>query len=620
MNTDEERNDRAEGEHKKRKADTKSFLCAFCVVFALLASRTAYATDYGDISVKVESVTQSHSSSGYDEYRVTIINHSAVKSHRVMVEMRDGSYGDTVDGIRRTVEIAPSSSATVSLFKPQGSAGSGWLVTIDGTRQEEAVTIDASRTSAWISHSQNAYYLLVSRDIEKSGLMSEAAVVEGFKNASGENEVSYLAYKSPMSEWSANWLGYSGFDAVVITGGELREAPDAVRSALWRYVECGGSLLVIGELEIPKQWQSRRISIIEAEDEGDETKKISISLPKTARSYAIGFGQVAMIEADGVKSILPAQWQAIRLGWKGSRPSGKIYYDIAGINRDFPVVERIGIPVRGLFVLMLAFVVVIGPLNLFWLARRRKKIWMLWTVPAIAAITCLAVAGFALFGEGVSATSRVEALTILDESSHRATTIGWTAFYSPITPSDGLHFSYDTELMPLAPETWKYRGGGGGRTIDFSNDQHLDSGWITARVPAYFRFRRSETRRERLTIRQAEKDSISVVNGLGADIQSLWVADRNGEIHMAINIQAGAQAKLSLTGSRAAGDDLREPLGDNDWLGKMKYIEQNAGQYLMPGCYLAVLDSSPFVEEGLKDVKTRKARTLVYGISVEVER
>jgi hypothetical protein len=569
---------------------------------------SAYATDYGDISVKVESVTEAHSSSGYDEYRATIINRSTAKAHRVTVEMQGGSYTEVVDAIRRTVEVAPSAAVTISLFKPQGSAGSGWLVTIDGTRQEEAVTIDASRTSAWISHSENTFYLLVSRNVEKSGLMSDAAVVEGFKNASGENEVAYLAYKSPMNEWSANWLGYSGFDGVVITAEELREAPDGVRSALLRYVECGGSLLTLGAWEIPQQWQARRGVISGSSD---------VSL------YFVGFGQVVVIDAARMRQVLPAHWRDIKLGWKGSRPAEKTYYDVAEINRDFPVVERIGIPVRGLFVLMLAFVVVIGPVNLIWLARRRKKIWMLWTVPAIALVTCLAVAGFALFGEGVSATSRVEAFTILDGSSHRATTIGWTAFYAPITPSEGLHFGHDTELIPAIPESWKYRGGGyGDRRIDFSNDQHLDSGWITARVPAYFRFRKSETRRERLTVRQAGKDSISVVNGLGADIQKLWVADRSGKIYAAADIKAGAQATFGFFNLQAIGGavGLRAIFGDNDWPGKMKLVEQNVASYLMPGCYLAVLEASPFVEEGLKDVKTRKARMLVYGVSAEAER
>lgn len=629
MNADEGRNGKAEGEHKKRKTGakiTKSFLCAFCVVFVFLVVPTVYATDYSDVSVKIESVTEAHSSSGYDEYRATIINRSPAKSHRVTVEMYGGSYTGIVGAIRRTVEVAPSAAVTVSLFYPQSSAGSGWLVTIDGTRQEEVAPIDTSRTSAWISHSQNTYYLIVSRNVEKSGLMSDAAVVEGFKSASGEDEVAYLAYKSPMKEWSANWLGYSGFDAVIVTAEELREAPEGVRSALWRYVECGGLLLVIGMLEIPKQWQSRRVGIIEAEDESDETKKIALSLSKEAQSYAVGFGQVIMIEADGVKRIIPAQWEAIKLGWKGSRPTGKNYYDIADINREFSVVDRIGIPVRGLFVLMLAFVVVIGPINLIWLARRRKKIWMLWTVPAIALVTCLAVAGFALLGEGVSATSRVEALTILDESSHRATTIGWMAFYSPITPGEGLHFGYDTELIPAMPESWKYRGGGyGDRRIDFSNNQHLDAGWITARVPVYFRFRKNETRRERLTVRQAgptEKDSISLVNGLGADIQKLWFADRGGKIHGVTDVSAGAQANLKLMNLQAAGEGvgLREIFGADDWLAKMALAEQNPERYLTPGAYLAVIEASPFVEEGLKDVRTRKARTLVYGISAEAER
>ena len=577
------------------------FLCA------LLMVASAYATDYGDISVKVESVTEAHSSSGYDEYRVTVINRSPTKSHRVTVEMRGGAYGDIVSEVRRAVESAPSSAATVSLFKPQSFGAVEWLVSIDGERQDEAIEVDASRTSAWISHSQNAFYALSSRDVEKIGLMNDPAVVEGFKGASGENEVAYLAYKSPMSEWSGNWLGYSGFDAVVITAEELREAPEAARSALWRYVECGGAMVVIGHMEIPKPWQARRVAFSGTND---------VTL------YYVGFGQTVLIDAAKVKQITPSHWSDIKLGWKGSRLSGKSYYDIADINNDFPVVERIGVPVRGLFVLMLAFVVVIGPVNLFWLARRRKKIWMLWTVPAIALVTCIAVAGFALFGEGVSATSRVDAFTILDESSHRATTIGWTAFYSPITPGEGLHFSHDAELSPVLPEARRYRGVGGNRTIDYSNDQHLDSGWITARVPAYFKFRKSETRRERLTIRQSGNDSISVVNGLGADIRELWLADRNGGVYSAKEIRAGAEAKLSLTNFKLVENPaaLRELFADGDWPGKMKAIEQSPRQYLAPGRYLAALDASPFVEEGLKDVKTRKIHTLVYGVSAEAER
>ncbi|HKE05467.1 MAG TPA: hypothetical protein VKE91_15520, partial [Blastocatellia bacterium] len=585
------------------------------LLLAPLMAASAYATDYGEISVKVEAVTEAHSSSGYDEYRVTVINRSPAKSHRVTVEMRGGGYGAMDSEVRRAITAAPSSAVTVSMFKPVGGGAGAWFVSIDGKRQDEAIEIDASRTSAWISHSQNIFFALSSRDVEKLGLMNDPAVVEGFKSGSGESDVAYLAYKSPISEWSGNWLGYSGFDAVALTAEEMREAPEAVRSALWRYAECGGSLLIIGAWEIPKQWQSRRVSIYEMENEGDASKKLTLKLSSKTQSYHIGFGQVTMIDAASVKSVLPAQWQAIKLGWKGSRPAQKSYYDIANINNDFPVTEQIGIPVRGLFVLMLMFVVVIGPVNLIWLARRRKKLWMLWTMPAIALVTSLAVTGFALFSEGFSATSRTEAFTILDESSHRASTIGWTAFYAPITPSGGLHFSYDTELTPVTPQLLIYyrSGGGGDRTIDLSNDQHLDSGWVTARVPAYFKFRESETRRERLTIRQSGDDSISVVNGLGADVRQLWLAGRNGRIYSAREVRAGAETKLSLTNLGIANDEagLRELFTNGDWLGGMKAVEQNPQRYLMPGCYLAAIDASPFVEEGLKNVDTRKGRAWV---------
>jgi hypothetical protein len=590
---------------------------------ALLTAASAYATDYNDVSVKVETVTEAHSPSGYDEYRVTVTNRSLAKPHRVTVAMYGNSYIDNFSEARRSVEVAPSSTATVSVFKPV-SGGGVWRVTIDGERQSEAVNVDASRTSAWVSTSQNAFYLLSSRDVEKMGLMNEASALEGFKNASGEREVAYLSYKSPTSEWSGNWVGYSGFDAVALTAEELREAPDAVRSALWRFAECGGSLLIIGAWEIPPQWRSRRLNSLEVEIGADRSvtrKEVPPALSDTAQTYNVGFGQVTMIAAAGVKNLLPAQWRGIKQSWENSRPADEHYYDIVGINKDFPVVEQIGIPVRGLFVLMLAFVVVIGPVNLIWLARRRKKIWMLWTVPVIALVACLAVTGFALLGEGVSATSRAQSFTILDESSHRATTIGWTAFYAPIAPREGLHFGYDTELAPVTPEAWRYRGGGGDRTIDFSNDQHLDSGWITARVPAYFKFRKSETRRERLTIRRLG-DSISVVNGLGADINALWVADRDGKIYSAKEIRAGAETKLGPTGFGIDENKLhlRWLFTTGNWLGMMDATVGVPQRYLAPGCYLAALDRSPFVEEGLKGVETRKGRALVYGVGAGEER
>jgi hypothetical protein len=286
-------------------------------------------------------------------------------------------------------------------------------------------------------------------------------------------------------------------------------------------------------------------------------------------------------------------------------------------NRMFPVVADIGIPVRGLFVLMLLFTLLIGPINLYVLALQKRRIWMLWTVPVISLLTCASVFGYMLLAEGWQGYVRTEGLTILDESAHRATTIGWTAFYSPMTPGDGLHFSYDTELVPQIMEEPYRRSGGTARTLDWTSDQHLASGWVSARIPAHFVLRKSEVRRERVTVSRARDGTLTMVNGLGAEISQFWFADQQGRIHSAQHVPPGSQVALRSTGEELEADARPENLRQlyaGDWSFQIHQPGRNPQSYLRPGCYVAVLEATPFIEEGLTKVKTRKCRSVVYGI------
>src|SRR5207244_58111 len=141
-------------------------------------------------------------------------------------------------------------------------------------------------------------------------------------------------------------------------------------------------------------------------------------------------------------------WLALMESWKKSATAFEKVRDVGDANSTFPIVEDIGIPLTGLTIIMITFAMLIGPVNFFLLSRMKRLIWIPWTIPAIALVTCVAVFGYATFGEGWGGHSRTETLTILDEHSHRATTIGWTGFYTPLTPGDGLHFNSETELIP----------------------------------------------------------------------------------------------------------------------------------------------------------------------------
>jgi hypothetical protein len=290
-------------------------------------------------------------------------------------------------------------------------------------------------------------------------------------------------------------------------------------------------------------------------------------------------------------------------------------------NRLFPVVKNVSIPVRGLFVLMILFVLVIGPVNLYVLGRKKRKIWLLWTVPAISFVTCIFVFGYMIVVEGWSGHARTEGVTILDEVSHRATTIGWAGYYSPLTPGDGLHFDSITELTPQLFEEHEYyrRQSSSTRTLDWTNDQHLASGWVSARIPAHFALRKSETRRERVTVRRGKGGSLTMVNALGADIERFWLADKAGKIYTAANIPAGGEALLAHQedSARAGGsvETLRTLLG-TEWVEHYKRVTDRPAEYLRPGCYLAALESSPFIEDALKG-SHRQGRAAIYGIMRE---
>ena len=155
------------------------------------------------------------------------------------------------------------------------------------------------------------------------------------------------------------------------------------------------------------------------------------------------------------------------------------------------------------------------------------------------------------------------------------------------------------------------------RTIDWTHDQHFASGWVSARVPAHFTLRKSESRRERLPVRSAADWALVAVNGLGARVAELYVADRDGRIHRAAGIAPGAEVRLEpASGLRAEGspEDLREAAHAASALGLCKMTRTNPTGHLRPGMYAAVLDGTPFVEEPLRGARPRHCRSVVLGI------
>jgi hypothetical protein len=571
---------------------------------------------FGDIFISAEPLpmtTFSGSSNevghGYVEYRFTLRNQSATDTHRVTLTIpkRQGyAQGPYLRLLSRSVEVGPNATVVASLLQPDLtiSSGGGMVVMIDG---EEAGEINVNLHQNRGRHTMPFYGgtpSMLQQVLTGEGLLfrlnNTLARTPGVPMGIMGAGRSLKEPPVPPARWSSTWLAYTSYDGIVLQGGELDKAPPPVREALWSYVESGGSLTVLGKARLPESWQARQ----------EQKNGLTCYFP--------GLGECLVSSDEKVEMLSPEQVHRMIRSWDESARPWMRMQTVSDANRSFPVVEDLTIPVFGLFVLMLLFAIGIGPVNLYVLTRKKRRIWMLWTVPAIALVTCLAVLGYMVVSEGWRGHTRVEGLTILDEASHRASTIGWIGFYTPVAPSAGLHFSADTELTPqLGSDRYSYRRTAAARTLDWTKDQHLASGWVTARVPAYFKVRKSESRRERVGLHREKDGSLTAVNLLGTDISQLWLADRDGKLYGAGRIPAGGKAALAVKGTVAGTPAALRAAYNQDWLGLYGKLTARPGDYLMPGSYLAALQTTPFLEEAMPGASAHNSRALVVGIMKE---
>ena len=425
------------------------------------------------------------------------------------------------------------------------------------------------------------------------------------------DSVESLRAESPVSEWSENWLAYSPFDAVVLNSADLSSMSPAVLGALGDYLSAGGNVVLSGHADLPAAWHpSRKKSL------------------RDGVEYDVGFGDCFVFNSENSATLDPKSIQALRdIVRDSARYWQTLPNDSSAANAVLPVVESLKIPVRGIVVIMLAFVIIIGPVNIIWLNRRKRRTWMLWTVPAISFATTLIVFAYSLLREGITPDTRIAGLTMIDQTSHRVATIGGTAFYCPLTPSGGLHFDFGTEATPLVQIGY---GSGTSREVDLTQSQHFSRGWVSARVPAFFHLRKSETRRERIQIIN-ENGKLQIVNGLGAPIKSIWVAFPTKpmphvadglDFYHADNVAAGQKAglipiELHPSPLFSGAEGMLRDITFSAKMDSLDSLANTAAGSLLSNSYLAVLDGNPFIENALgsaASAKRTKSSAVVFGI------
>jgi hypothetical protein len=599
----------------------------------------------GDVEVDVQPPpslsTRSGDESfhGYIEYRVQLRNHA--KQDRVVhlqIPSSRGYRGEggTVDS--RTVQIAGEQEAIVSLFQSPMEGNGSMEVGVDGVSESKTMAVGGSIMPGYRGGPVwgEKPTVLLSRAVPQDFHEAPAPEVHtpGVLPSPGDlsepvptppspmperSKFTFLRSELPASQWTPNWLGYSCYDVVLLTAKEAEQLPAESQLALRRFLECGGTLLVHGR-KVPAPFSQNAV----ADGHG---------------GYSVGLGYaVASGEENGEppKGYPAGNWEKDRLLLDSLLPSLRSMPYQKPTDSHNLLVAVAKVPVGGMFALVLLFAVGIGPVNVWLLSRYKRRIWLWWNVPAISLLTCLAVFGYSVFSEGWSGQGKIASMTLLDQRTHRATTFGYASYFCPLTPSSGPRFSAETEVALLDDEQDRYRRtreAPEARYVDWSSDQHLVSGWVRARVPAYFQFRKNEDRRERL-IFAASGDAPKVVNALGADIERLYWADASGRVFEGHDIAAGAEKPLKAgshpegtrreagSTSLSSGSPLLNPhrfLIDPNRLGMLDRwnTDNDPSHLLIPGSYIAFLKKSPFVEARLDAARSEDTVAIVCGICAD---
>jgi hypothetical protein len=546
-----------------RWSKSAAMIVLLTTVVSLAFAIPSFATTFGDIEIAPRKEFGAPQTGHYFEQRFGIANRSArSRAVRITIDSRYPRGGTT--RASRTVQIPPRSESVVVIpflvvgyYTPIEAT-----IAIDGREQADKVLLE--QMSAW-EESSNPNVLL-SRSVRY------------------ERQPAMVDIQRPEiapQEWSASWIQYSRFAAVAVTGADWAQFPPAVQNAIYRWTFAGGTLMFV--------------------DRPDPMPVVSAR--STDGRY--GVGRILVFD-DGV---FEEGRIAKILQWRGNDAS--LFNLAAG---HLPLLENDSLPLRVLYLALILFAIAAGPLSLFLLAKKDRRMWIFGTLPLFAIATSVLLVAATFASEGWVRIQRSHAITYLDETLSQAVTIGITGFYSTVSPRGEIRFAADTELRANTD----YRSPINGDTA-WDDGQRLFGGWVGTRVPTYFATRRSEPRRERLPLHFGAAGP-SAVNGLGARIERVWVADANGEVFEAQGIDPGRAFPLVRSTKHPKIDLLAEKpiqrmLHAEMWMNALSNAPDDPTFILQPGTYVAILRDSPFIEAAMDRPTTMDRRGIVFGVS-----
>ncbi|NCB37438.1 MAG: hypothetical protein EOM80_01605 [Erysipelotrichia bacterium] len=563
----------------------KRLFCLSLLILLMISGSvgSAQTLDYDGLRFTLLPDLASKNYSGYVFVRVLIANASGRERNlRIFIK---SDYSRDIEEVSRKFSVSSGGVREEALFLPISDFSSAGLrVEVDGVLLRDTL-------SKYFRSYRNYY-------TKKQALVDSAIARTDFDAAFAGTgaktgfELEMNQFEGSLSQLYRNWLGYSQFDALIFYADTIRQMPDTVRSAVYDYVRAGGFLLSIGDVDLPADFY-----------------KCNAPDNSATPCYAGGFGRVAILGEELFKQAAAGGEQSFVIA----------NFFSTAIFRNDPALKFVDdeietVSARWLMAIIYLFAFLIGPVNVFVLHRIRRKIWVFFTVPFASLLCCSFIYTYYVIYESSTFKIKRQSLTLLDERENRAITLANYAVFSSRSRPEGFHYDMNTEVYPITKDD--YRSNDAGRYIFLDEDQHFADGWIKPKVPRYMHIRSIQNRRERVQLLKTAA-GYDLVNGLGEDIQEIWLLTRDNICWKASFAKAGEKTQMQQVGVGMPVVRSFAAIYDDKWFNCLESLKRHPQDFLSSGTYIARLKASPFLKQAIETAAETTDEAYVIGILKE---
>jgi len=308
------------------------------------------------------------------------------------------------------------------------------------------------------------------------------------------------------AELPADARAYSGFALLFMTNEEWAALPADRREAIFDWVALGGTLSLVG----PPVFEERLgLGLITGWPEARDAP--------SAAAYALR--QLAAVPAEDPRFD------------SGSNPEA-----------TWSLPDRLARPRNNegaVFVVLLAVGTVIGPLNLFWLARGRHRHRVYWTTPLLAAGAAVVMLGMIVLRDGVGGEGYRWTTVAVMPRAHRAAVVQEQVARTGLLLSTGFEAREPMTGWPLA-----YQSGVEAvlSPMNIENQGARRGGWFRSRtVQAHYL---EAIRPTRASVQVHFGPRVEAISSIEDTLDELFVVDDEGHGWSAHAVAAGQRVVL----------------------------------------------------------------------------